>query len=69
MGQASQQERQPLVSVIMPIFNAMPYLDQALSSVREQTYQNLEVLCLNDGSTDDSLSLLKDTPNKMFVSW
>lgn len=59
MGQASQQERQPLVSVIMPIFNAMPYLDQALSSVREQTYQNLEVLCLNDGSTDDSFSCME----------
>ena len=43
----------PLVSVIIPIYNAEPYLDQALESVEGQTYKNLEIICLNDGSTDD----------------
>lgn len=47
-----------LVSVIIPIFNAEPYLDQALNSVRGQDYSNLEILCLNDGSTDNSLAIM-----------
>ena len=49
----------PLVSVIVPIFNAEPYLDQCLDSVRSQTYENLQIICLNDGSTDGSLQIIK----------
>jgi glycosyltransferase involved in cell wall biosynthesis len=48
----------PNISVILPIFNAAPYLDQALSSVQEQTFANIEIICLNDGSTDDSLTIM-----------
>ena len=48
-----------LVSVIIPIYNAEPYLDQALHSVREQTHGDLEVICLNDGSTDGSLAIVE----------
>lgn len=48
-----------IVSVILPIYNAGPYLDQAISSVRNQTYRNLEIICLNDGSTDDSLATMR----------
>ncbi len=59
MDKSSTQEEFPLVSVIVPIFNAMPFLDQALSSMRNQTYQNTEILCINDGSTDDSLQCIK----------
>ncbi|MEA5020600.1 MAG: glycosyltransferase family 2 protein [Gordonibacter sp.] len=50
---------QNLVSVIIPICNAAPYLDQALDSVRGQAYQNLEIICLNDGSTDTSLDIMR----------
>lgn len=49
----------PLVSVIVPAFNAKPFLDQALGSLREQTYGNLEILCLNDGSTDGSVAIME----------
>lgn len=59
MSEGNRQEEFPLVSVVMPVFNAMPYLDQALLSVRNQPYQNIEILCLNDGSTDDSLSCIQ----------
>lgn len=48
-----------LVSVILPIYNAEPYLDQALSSVRNQTHKNLEIICVNDGSTDQSLAIIE----------
>lgn len=50
---------QPLVSIIVPIFNAAPYLDQALESLRRQTYDKLEIICLNDGSTDESLDIMQ----------
>lgn len=48
-----------LVSVIMPIYNAESFLDQALNSVRGQTHKNIEIICVNDGSTDQSLSIIK----------
>ncbi|WP_165045373.1 glycosyltransferase [Adlercreutzia sp. ZJ138] len=49
-----------MVSVIVPIYNAAPYLDQALFSVQDQTHVNLEIICLNDGSTDNSLEIMKE---------
>lgn len=49
----------PDISVIVPVFNAAPYLDQALDSIEAQTHQSLEIICLNDGSTDDSLAILQ----------
>ena len=48
-----------LVSVILPIYNAMPHLGQALDSIQAQTYKNLEIICVNDGSTDTSLAVMK----------
>lgn len=48
-----------LISVIVPIYNVEAYLDQALKSVESQTYTNIEILCVNDGSTDASLQILE----------
>lgn len=50
----------PLISVIVPIFNVEKYLGQALDSIEGQTYRNLEIICLNDGSTDDSLAIIQE---------
>ena len=47
-----------LVSVIVPIYNTEKFLDQCLSSIEAQTYKNLEVLCINDGSTDGSRDII-----------
>lgn len=44
----------PLVSLIIPIYNAAPYLENCLDSVKAQTYRELEVLLINDGSRDAS---------------
>ena len=54
-----QAKRAPLVSVIVPIYNVEDFLDQCLTSVRSQTLQDLEVIALNDGSTDSSLDILE----------
>ena len=43
-----------LISVIVPIYNVENYLRQCLDSILEQTFHNLEILLVNDGSTDDS---------------
>ena len=44
----------PLVSVIIPVYNVAPYLEEALESVINQSYNNLEILVIDDGSTDGS---------------
>lgn len=46
---------QPLVSVIVPLYNAAPYIGEALESIVASTYRPIEVIVVNDGSTDDSL--------------
>ena len=52
-------DSQSLVSVIVPIYNVEKYLDQCLDSIEAQTHKNLEVLCINDGSTDGSPDIIR----------
>lgn len=49
-----------LLSVIVPVYNVEPYLRQCLESICAQTYQALEIICINDGSTDNSGNILDD---------
>lgn len=44
----------PLISVIVPIYNVEPYLDKCVLSIRNQTYKNLQIILVDDGSTDFS---------------
>ena len=52
--QKQQVVSHPLISVIIPIYNAASFLPQTIESVLSQDYPNLEILLLNDGSTDQS---------------
>ena len=52
-------ERSPLVSIVIPVYNVEEYLDECLNSVRHQTYDNLEIILIEDGSTDGSMSVLQ----------
>lgn len=52
------------VSIIIPIYNCENYLNICLDSVLKQVYKNIEILCINDGSTDNSLKILKSYSSK-----
>ncbi|MBE6272545.1 MAG: glycosyltransferase family 2 protein [Bacteroides sp.] len=49
-----------MISIIVPVYNVAPYLPQCLDSLVNQTYRDLEIICVNDGSTDGSLAILKE---------
>lgn len=49
----------PVVSVIIPVYNAEKYLVRCLDSVLAQSFSSLEIICINDGSTDSSLDILQ----------
>lgn len=53
-----------MISVIVPIYNNAPYLEQCLTSILFQTYSDLEIICVNDGSTDESLKILHTIAQK-----
>ncbi|WP_213495808.1 glycosyltransferase family 2 protein [Lactococcus formosensis] len=54
------QSSTALISVIVPVYNAEKYLTECLDSILRQTYQNLEVILVNDGSTDRSLEIIEE---------
>ncbi len=62
------QDCEPLISVVIPVYNGSRWLRCALDSVCSQTYSRLEIICVDDGSTDDSLKLLREyeTRDKRF---
>ena len=50
----------PKVSVIIPVYNVEKYLRECLDSVVNQTIKDIEIICVNDGSTDGSLDILNE---------
>ena len=52
--------RENRVSVIVPVYNTAPWLRRCLDSICAQSYRNLEILCVNDGSTDNSAEILAE---------
>ena len=48
------------ISVIVPVYNCEDYLEESLGSILKQTFNDIEVICIDDGSTDDSLGILNE---------
>ncbi|MBO7370843.1 MAG: glycosyltransferase, partial [Campylobacter sp.] len=63
--------KSPLISIIIPVYNVEKYLKECLNSVVNQTYANLEIILVNDGSADKSPQIcdefaLQDSRIKVF---
>ena len=56
----NNNKRDALVSVIVPVYNAEEYLSICLKSIINQTYKNLQIIIINDGSTDSSKKICDD---------
>lgn len=59
-----------LVSIIVPVYNVEKYIEECLESIKKQTYKNIEVIIVNDGSTDNSLGFCESIAaddNRFFV--
>jgi len=50
----------PRISIIIPIYNVNKYLRECLDSIINQTLKTIEIICVNDGSTDNSLEIIKE---------
>jgi len=63
---------EPLVSIVMPAYNAAEYIDSAIESILSQSFKNFELLIIDDGSTDDTVKIIKSYSKKdkriIFVS-
>lgn len=60
----------PTISVVIPSFNHEKYISEAIQSVLDQTYQDFEIVITDDGSSDNSVKLIKeftDSRIKLFV--
>lgn len=53
---------QPLVTVVVPVFNGEKYIDKCLDCLLKQSYKNLEIIVVNDGSSDNSEKIIKKYP-------
>ncbi len=56
--------KKPVISVIVPVYNVENYLAKCLDSILCQTFSNIEIICVNDGSTDSSRKILEEYKNK-----
>lgn len=57
-------ENKILVSIVVPVYNTSKYLDECLSSLVNQTLKDIEIICVNDASTDNSLEILNSWAQK-----
>lgn len=57
----------PKISVIIPVYNVEKYLRQCLDSVINQTYKDIEIICVNDASIDSSAEILKEYEDKIII--
>ncbi len=58
-------KKEPLVSVVIPVYNREKHIKKCLELITNQTYKNLEIIVVNDGSTDSSMEIAKQYPVKI----
>jgi len=58
------EDLKPIITVVMPVYNAALYLKEAVDSILNQTFKDFELLFINDGSTDNSLQIIKSYDDK-----
>ena len=56
-----------MISVIVPVYNVERYLEECLNSIQNQTYTDIEVILVNDGSTDDSAVICENIVSRIIV--
>ena len=56
--------KSPLLSIIIALYNSEEYIEKCIKSIVEQTYNNLEIIIINDGSTDESLKICEQFQEK-----
>lgn len=65
-----KMQEKPYVSIIVPVYNVEQFLEECLDSVVQQSLRNIEIICVNDGSTDQSLNILEkyaETDNRIKI--
>ena len=60
----AKKEKSPLVSIIIPVYNVEKYVEQCILSLLNQTYSNIEIIAVNDGSKDESPQKILDLAKK-----
>lgn len=60
----NEEKNIPKVSVVIPVYNTENYLKECLNSIMNQTLDEIEIICINDGSKDNSLELLLEAASK-----
>ena len=66
---ASEKKRIPLFSIVIPVYNAEKSISRALNSIENQTFQDFELILINDGSTDNSLDVMTSYSNDHLVNY
>jgi len=56
-----------IISILIPVYNSEKFLNNSISSVLNQTYHNLEIIAIDDGSTDNSLKILQKYSDKIIL--
>jgi glycosyltransferase involved in cell wall biosynthesis len=60
LGTGAEHRHMPAISVLVPVYNVERYLAECLESLRGQTFQDFEAICINDGSTDGSRGIIAE---------